>query len=283
MKKIVFILAITASAVCANAQQFSNLQPATGIDSAFCYFDSTGAHLRAELNTEEMEVIEAAARRIVEEFNTNVAALWHQWTPEEKEEFTPREREEYKNRIEKATRELFIADADFYFTHETSNYKVYKKNDGFYYYQNQNHKEHRAYNPQDDGSGTLREIVEEDIKHEPARIEITNKYKKSSTLKPVRQYLNNIKNVHTYQKVVFNAGGITVSNRVTRDAEGRYVGTICYYQDFAGYRPDGGSYIDRTFRCVTFYVYIDVQPGLDDKDLVVWHIKLGDIRATATE
>ena len=129
----------------------------------------------------------------------------------------------------------------------------------------------------------MREFVEEDIEHKPARIEITNKYKKISHQKLVRQYLSNIKNIHTYEKVVFNAGGIAVSNHVVRDASGKYVGTISYYQDFQGYRPDGGSYTDRTHRTVTFYVYIDVVTDIYDKTHVVWHIKLGDIRANATE
>lgn len=281
MRKFVLCVMTLFTLNCIYAQQQTNLRPATGIDSAFCYFDSDGAHLRAELSTEEVKIIEAAAIRIVEEFNSNVAQLWKPWTQEEMEKYTPKEREEFKNGIEKSTWKLFIADAKEYYTHETSNYKVYKSN-GVYYYQDQFGKPKRAYNPQKDENGVLRETVEEDIKHLPARIEITSKYRKTSTMREVRKYLNNIKNSHTYSKVVFNAGGITVSNKLRRDAEGRYVGTICYYQDFSGYRPEGGSYSDRTYRCVTYYVYITVQ-GTPDGDMIVWNIKLGDIRATATE
>ncbi len=281
MRKFVLCVITLFTFNCLHAQQQTNLRPATGIDSAFCYFDSDGAHLRAELSIEEVKIIEATAIRIVEEFNSNVAQLWKPWTQEEMEKYTPKEREEFKKGIETSTWKLFIADAKEYYTHETSNYKVYKSN-GVYYYQDQYGKPKRAYNPQKDDNGVLRETVEEDIKHLPARIEITSKYRKTSTMREVRKYLNNIKNNHTYSKVVFNAGGITVSNKLRRDAEGRYVGTICYYQDFSGYRPDGGSYSDRTLRCVTYYVYITVQ-GTPDGDMIVWNIKLGDIRATATE
>ncbi len=250
------------------------------IEDNYAYIDSSGFHFKGELSHDEVKIIEAAAIRIVEEFNSNVAQLWKPWTQEEMEKYTPKEREEFKKGIETSTWKLFIADAKEYYTHETSNYKVYKSN-GVYYYQDQYGKPKRAYNPQKDDNGVLRETVEEDIKHLPARIEITSKYRKTSTMREVRKYLNNIKNNHTYSKVVFNAGEVFFPSKLRRDSEGRYVSTLCYYQDFTGYYPDGSFFTDSSYHCITFYAWPIVLETTSEGDaMVIWQIKLGDIRAT---
>ena len=282
MKKCVLYILALFTLFSVSAQERNIIEePATGIDSAFCYFDSNGkAHLRADLSTKEVQAIEAAAIRVTEEFNKGVAQLWKPWTQKDREDYSQKELDNYKDNIEKNILKLFISNAEVYYSHESSMYKVYKYN-GEYYYRDRNGVPQRAYNPQRDGNGVLRETVEEDVRHRPATIEITSKYKKSSPPKEVRKYLGNVKNSNNYVKVEFNCGGFTVSNKLKKDKNGSYVGTISYYQDFTGTTKDGYSYSDRTYRTVTIYVEVTVQPG-PGGDMVVWNIKLGDIRATAT-
>lgn len=220
MRKIVTLL-ITLSLGRAFLQAQDLLAPK--IEEAPVYIDSAGIHMIGELSIEQREIIKSEVIRLIEDFNNNVAKLCHPWTAEEKKLFTLKEREEYKNRIECEVRALFRADAGSYVTHVTSSYKVYKR-DGLYYYQDQNHIEHRANNPYDDGNGTLRETLEEDITHQPARIEITNKFGSKCTVKTVHQYLNTIRNnSNFYKRVEFSGGEITSWDRLVFDAEKKSV------------------------------------------------------------
>lgn len=276
-----FILSFFVAFAFANsisAQVQDTLVPATGIDSAFCTFDKDGvAHLRAELNPNEIKALEDGAKRLVEEFNANVAKLWRPWTNDEKRKFTPQELDEFKNETEEATRDEFIAKADKFTTHDVVEYRVYRQNGELYYIDQYGRRKTASGNIYTDQYGGRRISVEEDVQHKPARIQITSLKNPKGYWREVRKYLNNIKNSHLYDCVSFDIGGITLSNRLVQDRPGRYVGTICYYQDFRGTRADGGKYIDRTSRCVTYYVYVTVADGM-----IVWNIKLGDIRATAT-
>ncbi len=280
VKGIIFVLTFVILSKGVHAQIMDTIeQPATGIDSAFCTFDKDGkAHLRAELNPKEIKALEDGAKRLVEEFNNNVAKLWRPWTEEEKARFTPIELDNFKNETEDATLDFFIAKAERFFTRDSAEYIV-KSRDGAYYYKDQYGREKKAPGKIYYGQyGDRRVKVVEDVPHRAARIQITSLKNEQGYMRDVKKYLNNIKNSHLYDKVEFDVGGITVSNRLVQDQPGRYVGTITYYQYFTGTRGDGGTYRDRTTRNVTYYVYVDVIDGM-----VVWNIKLGDIRATATD
>ena len=280
VKSIITLCLLQFIAVSVYAQELDTISPATGIDSAFCTYDKYGnAHLRAELNPKEIKALEDGAKRLVEEFNENVAKLWRPWTEEEKKQFTAIELDNFKNETEDATRDFFIAKAERFATHDIAEYIVYRNNNGMNCYKDQYGRERNVTGSiYTDENGNKRVSVEEDVPHKAARIQITSLRNSQGYMREVKRYLNNIKNSHLYDKVSFDIGGITVSNRLVQDQPGRYVGTISYYQYFTGTRGDGVTYTDKTTRNVTYYVYVTRIDGM-----IVWNIKLGDIRATATD
>ena len=268
---LIFIVSAMLS-ICMQAQQ---LQPVSDIDSNIAVIDSAGnVHFRAEIDINDLPAIETAAKQIVIDFNNYLSKLWHQWTETEKKDFTLQELDSMKEDYERSTLDLFIAKAEKYVTSEESRYLV---RDG--YYIDRKNIKRLATNPIKDGK-VMREVVMEDIEHRPAIIEITNRQKKTNIQREVIKYLKNVKNLTVYKKVVFKAGGFTVTN-IKKNANGKFECTVCYHQQFSGIRRDGGRYGDDTYRCITVHIEPIIQ-HTKDGTMIYWDLKLGDVNALET-
>ena len=278
MRKIVLLfIVLFALTDYSKAQVLDTIKPATGIDDAFFRINHDGTVYSSyiELDSLQIKAIKTSAINLVEEFNDYVAKLWRPWTEEYKFRYTPQELDDFKNEIEDAARSLFYANAESFYTHETAEYRVYRL-DGVDYYLDQFGRQRKAIGETYiDDYGVRRIKVEEDVLHHPVQIVIAPSNNKSERRLEVKKYLNNIKNSHLYDRVVFDSGAIIHADNLVQDQPGRYVGTVCYYQDFEGIRGDGMPFRDRTYRCVTYYVYVDMVDGM-----ILWKMELGDIRVT---
>ena len=275
MKGYILLLIVFFASSRVYCQELDTIRPATGLDSVFCTVDKNGnIHMRTELSSKDIKAFEDGAKQLVEEFIENVAKLWRPWTEEEKQHFNPKLRDDFKTEIEDATCNLFIANAERFITHETAEYRVYRLYDGIDYYLDQYGRQKKAIGAiHTDQYGVNRITVEEEVLHHPVRMQIADPKKNHSYWRFVKKYLNNVKNSHLYERVSFDIGDIWISDKLVQDQPGRYVGTVCFYQDFTGIRGDGVTINDRTYRCITIYVYATVV-----NEMIMWNMKFGDIR-----
>ena len=285
IKNILLGLSLAIVTTGLNAQVTDDKLPATGVDSAYVYFDSDGRiytrTVSTDLDSKAIEEIGFKVFDMINEFNDNVAKLWRPWTPEEKRIFTRAERLEYKTKIENTILNLFYAKGEKFTTTDSAEYLV-KSENGYRYYVDQKKRRRNATgkNIYKGEYGEEHVKVLEDVEHDEATIEKTSKYKLKSDTLLVKDYLNGVKHNgdnDVYAKVIMNTGGLTLG-KLVKKADGRYEGTITYYQEFTGVRPDGRTYSDRTYRTVRYTVERIVNDGL-----VYWDVKFGDIRATGTE
>lgn len=191
MRKIVLLfIVLFALTDYSKAQVLDTIKPATGIDDAFFRINHDGTFYFSSivLDTLQIKVIKESAIRLVEEFNHNVFKLWKPWTNEEKERFTPQMLDNFKNEIESATRDLFYAKTERFYTHETAEYRVYRL-DGENYYLDQFGRQRKAIGEiRIDDYGVRRIKVEEDVLHRPVQIMITSSNNKAERRLEVKKY-----------------------------------------------------------------------------------------------
>lgn len=234
---------------------------------------------KVNLSEKEKRELEQRALIQVDMFNQNVKKLWERRLPVD-DEYYRRE----KLKIDSATCELFIGNADYYCSDDSAEYYLTRDQKGYYYECNgRQNKEKRYISDVSQiyyrGGYPIIKVMET-VKHRPVNIYISSIRNPKGKPQRITEYLRKARTNVTYEYVDFNGEGYTPTKNLqpVSGRPGVYQGTIEYYQEFRGVMGDGRIYSDRTYRTVTYEVRL-IWSGSQH----IWDIKLKDILATKTE
>lgn len=118
--------------------------------------------------------------------------------------------------------------------------------------------------------------------HDPVFMQVSSKYRAMPINRPMKTYLNSLKNMTRYNKVeIENADVVRVDN-IRETADGKYEAVAYFCQKFCGYRDGRIIYSDVTEKKVKVYVEREEVEMPDDEVQVIWLVLLGDIYVVNT-
>jgi hypothetical protein len=119
--------------------------------------------------------------------------------------------------------------------------------------------------------------------HDPVIMQVSSKYRATPINRPMKQYLNSLRNMTRYSKVVIENADVVRVDNIRETAEGKYEAVAYFCQKFCGYRDGKLIYNDVTEKKVKVYVEREEVAMPDGETQVIWLVLLGDIYVVSTQ